>query len=77
MTTHKNLTEQIRAIEPTIEAEPEDNDIFEHCLVCDSNVILKLRADWQDILRDTDAVIDIVGCGNPWHYATHSLSDEQ
>lgn len=39
------------------------------CPVCSSSHVVRLPDDWQD------GAIRIVGCGNPWHYATRSLAD--
>lgn len=48
-----------------------DNEIFEACPVCFSKIVVRLIPNWQGFGQ-----IDIVGCGNPWHYAVKSLGDE-
>jgi hypothetical protein len=45
---------------------------FDRCPACDRTVIARLPAGWQD---ETALAIPIVGCGNPWHYATRSMGD--
>jgi cbb3-type cytochrome oxidase cytochrome c subunit len=67
MMHHENLTEQINEGRPLT---VEQNDIFEACPVCESKVVAKLRPDWQGF-----GPISIVGCGNPWHYATKLLGE--
>lgn len=54
---------------------------FAVCPVCGESVVMRLRDDWADgrdgpfgDFADPPA-IPIVGCGNPWHYATASLGD--
>jgi len=53
----------------------------EKCPVCTSEALMRLPADWQDRAHgDGWAVreyIPIVGCGNPWHYATASVGDDE
>lgn len=44
---------------------------FAECPVCGSSRVSRLLDDW----RESDRAIPIVGCGNPWHYATRSLGD--
>ena len=46
----------------------------EACPVCGEDVVVKLSADWQALVGE-GAAIPIVGCGNPWHYATSTLAD--
>lgn len=40
------------------------------CPVCGSEEVRRLHDDWQTL----DVAIPIIGCGNPWHYATRSLA---
>lgn len=60
---HSNLTEQINSLSDQME--------FDKCDLCGSQEVVRLPADWQD----GKTAIPIVGCGNPWHYATQSLGD--
>lgn len=61
--THNDLTDQIRSFATTME--------FASCPECDSQTMVRLPDDWQA----QELMIPIVGCGNPWHYATKSLGD--
>lgn len=40
----------------------------ERCPVCGSTELVRLPSNWQELV-EAGAVIAIVGCGNPWHYA--------
>jgi hypothetical protein len=43
----------------------------------DPAAVVRLGPDWQAEVTDPDdgAAVPIVGCGNPWHYATASMGD--
>jgi hypothetical protein len=45
-----------------------------YCANCGEDTVLRLPDDWQTQVN-AGAAIPIVGCGNPWHYADHSLGD--
>ena len=45
--------------------------VFDRCPACDRTVCARLMDGWQG----DEMPIAIVGCGNPWHYATRSLGD--
>jgi hypothetical protein len=40
---------------------------FLPCPVCQANGIVQMPDNWQEQV-EAGAAIDIVGCGNPWHY---------
>ena len=42
-------------------------DMFALCPVCEAVEQVTLVNDWQARV-EAGAAIDIVGCGNPWHY---------
>ena len=48
---------------------------FESCPACPATERKTMVADWQQLV-DEGAAIDIVGCGNPWHY-TNMEREEQ
>lgn len=64
-----------RTIPPTIRPGGEAVAL---CPVCGSSEVVRLVDDWrqQDDLGGTAIrALPIVGCGNPWHYATRTLGD--
>lgn len=39
------------------------------CPICGEDTVIRLPDDWQAQV-EAGAAIPIIGCGNPWHYAT-------
>ena len=60
---YTNLTDQI--------VDAGDESPFADCPVCGSAQVVRLAGDWQQ----QEVAIPIIGCGNPWHYATSSMGD--
>ena len=44
------------------------------CPICNDGVVIRLPDDWRAQV-DAGSAIPIIGCGNPWHYADHTLGD--
>lgn len=46
----------------------------EVCPVCGDGIMARLADGWPVFWKDSKP-IPVIGCGNPWHYATQSLGD--
>jgi len=61
--------EEVNELLDRIAAEPPALDVFAACPVCGRIEQVEMRDGWQAAV-DAGATIPIIGCGNPWHYAS-------